>query len=521
MARIYLFECAVYTDNSPALQTIYVSTGDGYNHPSAPAFYEGRIASDAGVQVFRAIFNRGEFGAGEIKYGVIEVVNNDGALDTWLDYGYGRNAELYLIEEGADYSTKQTVLSATIDNLIGSSDLLSLQWSAKHQPLLDNPCSPSLFAGTGGLEGGADLKGQRKPRTKGKVKNITPILIDNVNRVLAWNYDADGVRDATHSIDGVYFNGSPWNFHADYATAAALIAGTHGGNGHYSTCKAESLILMGGSVALNGAITIDVTIEATASDRYAGKMLDYFLKDAGVPSGDISSADVTALNTDAPYELGIYIQNESYLEVCNKICESVAAWFLPDRFGVYRMAQIQSPATEDMTFKRFDLGVVADDTTFELMNITPILSNDYIPYKEIRVQYQKNWTVIDKANIASAVTANRIDFLSTEWRTTEAKTDAGNEAKYLNAQVFTFETLLYNLSDANAMRDVFADIYSVLRREYDVQVRYDSEAIELIDIGKIAKIVYPKLGLGDGKNFNIHGIELNLKTNIANLKVWG
>lgn len=518
--RIYLFTASVYTDNSPALENIYLSTGDGYNHPSAPAYHDNRIANNDGLSVFRSIFNRGEFGGGDIRYGVIDVVNQDGALDDWLDYGWGRNAELSIIDDAANYSTRQVVLSATIENMIPASDVFSLQWTPRYQPLLDNPASGGLFAGTGSLEGSVEIKGQRKPRAKGVLKNIAPINIDAVNRIYAWNYDKDGNRAATHSIDAVYYNGSPWSFGTDFANAAALL-GSAAGNGTYDTCKAESLILMGGSVSLNANITMDVTIEATAGDRYAGTLLEYFLEDAGIPSADVSDADILALDTAAPYPMGIYIQDESYAEVCNMIASSVAGWYLPDRLGIYRMGQITAPVSEDIIFKRYDLDTVAEPNTFELVSISPIGSNDYIPAKEVRVRYARNWTVLDKANIAAAVSDADAEFFIAEYRVTDAALNAGNADKYLNAQVLTYDTLLINENDAEAIRDVIMALYSEQRREYDVSIKYDTDAISLIDIGTVAKIVYPKLGMQAGQLFNIHGVELNVQTNIAALKVWG
>jgi len=475
--KIYLFTCFVYTDNSPAIESIYLSTGDGYNHSTAPAYYEPRIANQDGLRVFRAIFNRGEFGGGDIRYGLLDVVNQDGAIDAWLDYGWGRCAELSIVDSDAAYNTRQVVLSACISNMIPASDVFSLQWAPRHQPLLDNPASGGLFLGDNadspptGLEGSVDIKGQRKPRAKGVLKNITPVDVDSVQRIFAWNYDKDGVRAATHSIDAVYYNGSAWMFGTDYANAAALLASS-AVNGTYNTCKAESLILMGGSVSLNANITMDVTIEATAAERYAGTLLDFFMQDAGVPSGDISPTDVTALNAAAPYEMGIYIRDETFTEVCNQIAASVAAWYLPDRQGVYRIGQVTSPVTEDITFTRLDLDTVIEDGTFELVSIAPVASNDYIPAKEVRVKYNRNWTVLDRANIASAVSDADAEFFISEYRVTDAAVNSANAEKHLNAQVLEYSTLLTTEAGANAIRDILSGLYAEQRREY-----YEQRAI--------------------------------------------
>lgn len=526
--QIYLLECEVYTDNSPAVETIRLSTGDGYNHPSASGFYEGRIIGKGGLQVLRTIFSGGNFGMGDIRYGLLDVVNNDAALDEWLTYGWGRTATLKLGDSDANYSTFETVLTATIDGMTPANNVFSLQWTARYLPLLSNPVVNQYFLGNNadspstGLEGGEELRGVAKPRAKGKLRNITPVMINTAERLFAWNYDKNGAALATHAVDAVYYRGVSYSLGSDYANSTLLRASSPS-TGQYNTCLAESMILVGGSQTLNGDVTVDVTIEATASNRYAGSLLQYFMLDAGIDSGDVSSADVTALNAEAPYEMGIYIQTETYLDACNAIADSVGAWYMPDRLGVFRMAQINAPVgTEDIKFVRFDLDTVADTTTFELLSLKPVASTDFIvPAKEVQVGYQKNWKVLTGGDIAASVSEAERQFFTNEYRYTDLVTDAGNAAKYLNAKSLTFNTLLYNKADADDMAQFFADIFAVQRREYDIEVAYSGDAITQVDLGKIAKITYPKLGLSAGKLFAIHAVELNAKTNTASIKVWG
>lgn len=169
-------------------------------------------------------------------------------------------------------------------------------------------------------------------------------------------------------MNKVRYAGVPWTFatsagtSGDFATSTALIAYLTANNlttGLYVTCLAESLVAMGGNATITSAVRIDVTIEANASDRYAATLWQQVLQRAGVALASISTSDVAALNTAAPYEAGYYATGSvTFRTITDAMASSVAACYVPDRLGAYRIYQMVSPAgTPVAAFKRLTLDI--------------------------------------------------------------------------------------------------------------------------------------------------------------------
>lgn len=524
--KIYLFETTAVINGSGDTIPIRLSTGLGYAHPSAAGFYSGRIgASDNSVSVQRSIFESANFGGGSLGFGSVDVVATGGTIDAWLEYGFGREATLKLGDDAENISAFVTVLKARVGGLSPAQDKFSLAWEGRTKEL-EEPASPAVFAGTNsgstGLEGLAtDIKGQRKPRAAGVLKSISPVLVNSSQRIFAWHYDKAGNRAATHSVDSVRYRGAAWTFGVDHANAAALQAATPT-QGVYDTCKAESLIKMGGSSALSGAVTMDVTIEATASARYAGALMQAWLLDAGVDSGDIDAPSVTALNEAAPYEAGIYVRDESYQEVLNALAASVAVCYAPDRLGVYRLHRVAAASgVPAVTARRFGVGGAAQVDDADIVSITPVTSVLSVPVKEVKVRYARNWTQMSDTDIADAVAAADRAALVEEWRTTDPHTDAGVATQYSNAKTMSFDCLLAHQADAEAMRSVFAGIFCHQMREWQVSLKINPQVAAALELGSVMQVVHPRFGMSGGKLFRVHGIRLRDRAGIADVRLWG
>ncbi len=205
-------------------------------------------------------------------YGAVKAADPNGDFDRLIDLGYGKPATLKLGDDTGPYSTFETVLTARCKVLSVGDTALSFAWEGRLAEL-DQPACPATFAGTNsgtdGLEGTADdIKGQPKPWAMGVLRNISPVLLNSATRIFGWNRAVGGARAATATVSAVRFAGSPWTFDQDHATAAALQAASVTG-GQYATCRAESLLKMGGSVALNGAVTLDADLSALVPDLMA------------------------------------------------------------------------------------------------------------------------------------------------------------------------------------------------------------------------------------------------------------
>jgi hypothetical protein len=523
---IYLYE-TTGTDAAAATVPVRLSTGAGYNQPTAPGYFEPAIlAESSGIAVQRSVFAGQAFGAGDVELGDVSAAN-DGRFDALLDLGFGQAATLKLGDNRAPYESFATVVSARCRDVVPGSQRLAFLWEGRLREL-DELASPATFAGTNsgttGLEGlPGDLKGQRKPRACGVLKNISPKLLNASLRIFGWNFDKAGNRAPTHSIDAVRFRGSLWTFGTDFATAALLAASTPTG-GTYNTCKAESLILMGGSASLNGGpVTVDVTIEATAAERYASRLIEKWLLDAGVSADDIVAADLTDMDALAPYEAGYYVDGEvKYREVLDRLAQSIAAVYVPDRLGRYRLRRIAAPTDAPVArFKRFGLLSAAATDEGDLLACEPVTGETWIPAREVTVRYAPSWTPLALSDIADAVSADDRAFLSEAWRTTDPAIDAAVTAQYGNAETRTFDTLLASEGDAEEMRDVFAALFGVKRRFWQATVTFGPAFAEILELGDTVRLTQPRQGMAAGKDFVIHGMRVRENTNTAELKLFG
>ncbi len=107
--RFYLYEQDGVDAAGAAVTWRFAETG--YNHPTAPGYYDGRLAE---VGLFnRSIHADGNFGGrSEAGYGVLTLLNGDHALDGFLDLAIdGWPFRLHMLTEGQPYSAAVLVLS--------------------------------------------------------------------------------------------------------------------------------------------------------------------------------------------------------------------------------------------------------------------------------------------------------------------------------------------------------------------------------------------------------------------------
>lgn len=165
---------------------------------------------------------------------------------------------------------------------------LSLSATVDEEPFQAKVLS-ATYAGTGGLEGGADIKGKPKPWAFGAPKNIEPVLIDSINSV--FQVSAYGTIKAVTTLyeRGAAFSASFGNY-ADYtALVAASIPA-----GRWATCLASGLIRLGAPPY--GVITADIEGDYLSSTwrRLPGAILQRICSALSISGGLI---DTTSLNT--------------------------------------------------------------------------------------------------------------------------------------------------------------------------------------------------------------------------------
>ncbi len=176
------------------------------------------------------------------------------------------------------------------------------------------------YAGTGGAEGGADLKGKVKPFLAGRCFNVEPVLIDAVNNV----YQVHGYGPI-EAITTLFERGSAFPAPiADYASYAALVAADIP-NSQWASCLAIGMFRLGAPAY--GVITADVDGDkhgGTWRDK-TGAVILRLAQNAGVSTGIIETASFTGLDTamlalPEDGQMGIYITDQTnVLEIASRL----------------------------------------------------------------------------------------------------------------------------------------------------------------------------------------------------------
>lgn len=182
------------------------------------------------------------------------------------------------------------VFEGLFERFEGTGNNLRLTARVDTEPFQKNVLA-STYAGTGGIEGGADLKNKPKPLLMGRCVNVEPILINAVDSI--YQFHGYGPIQA---VNALYERGSSFGASVgDFASYAALQAATIPA-GRWGTCLAQGLIRLGAPAY--GVITGDVDGDNTGGwRRKTGEIITRIGAIAGVAGGAIDAASMTALDT--------------------------------------------------------------------------------------------------------------------------------------------------------------------------------------------------------------------------------
>lgn len=262
-----------------------------------------------------------------------------------------------------------------------------------------------------------------------------------------------------------------------------------------------------------GQITVDASHGAAAANRTVAQLLKQLALDAGVASGDISSADVTALDTADSSVVGVYLDNDiTFLAAMDEIANSVGAGFGFDSLGDLRMWQLTSDsASADVTLYDYDL--------LSLERRPP--RDNARPAWRVTVQHSRYYTV-QTTDLAGAVTVVRRGELANEYRG-EKDEDSAIKTQWLLAQELMFITRLTASADASAEATRLLTMYKVQTHNYEVTVSMDIVIDNALQIMDVARLIYSRFGMSAGRYFRIIGIEFQLAKWQARLSLvgWG
>lgn len=361
---------------------------------------------------------------------------------------------------------------------------------------LDRPMQNSVYSGTGGYNGTSTLSGKPLPRTRGgtasnPVPNVTPTLVDPVNRIYQYS-DGPGtvVRLYEGGAEVITYDGDTTNLYTGSLPA-----------GRYRTDNSRGMFQLG-SVAVN-AITCDVTGVfplAGAVNTFALIARHMLTEDLLLPADLIDVGSFNSVNTTYPYVAGDYFDSNNTVTGIGALTEMLSgpgAKLISRRDGKLALIMLRALPPDA------HVSTVLDLTNIVAIQPVPLpTSLDPPPYR-IRSEFRHNHTIQTSGMNTASMTAMHKQFVET----------TGSFAYWSSAAVLTafrrpndpppIEGTLLAQADAQAVVDDLGALWGVRRRLYDVTVPAFTHIG--LDMGHVVLISYPMDDLVHGRMGQIVG----------------
>lgn len=477
----------------------------------ANAFFEDRFTIGSSPIIEQALFERSTtYGPTSVGYGRLELVNTSGdlSLDYLLDWAFdGREVRIYYGVVGAAFPSGWTLSGlAKIERMTLEEDravfllrdrLVDLDAPLCAAKLLGNNTPPN------GVEGDSQLKDKRKPRIYGAVSNGEPLMVNASKRIFL-------VCANQASLGAVYDKGALITTGSSRSSVGVLESTSAAPSTFDYTSSSSGTYFRLGSDP-QGTITFDAATTATAT----ASLISLVLTDAGIDPSDVSSSDVTALNSLNSAPVGLYATDEiTALDAISQLAESIGAFVRPDRSGVFRMGRLDAPSGSPAAYI----------TTDEIVSCKLVaIGNDDrgLPTWQSELLFDKNYTVqnSDLAGVTD-VSLGRKQYLALEYRRATSE-DSAIKTRHPYAVALTQQTLLRNRSDAETEAARRLALYGIQRRLFEIVVYLDEQQVNLIEPNVCISVTFPRFGLDAGVLLRVISTAINPVAGKATLCCWG
>lgn len=475
--------------------------------PIANEHYEGRAEVPLIMEQILPLSPEKEQ-RGTVQFGAIELLNNDGYLDNiFKNYAIdGRRVRILAGLKTSPYSDFGTLFDGVATGWAG--DLERLRINVRDNSYrLDLPLQQTLYGGTGGSDGTADIQGKPKPLCFGKCLNITPVLIAPASWIFQVNARAISAISAVYS-DGAAVTASG----VDYASYAALAAASITA-GQFATCLAEGLFRINFS-STAGVITADVLGDAVGGYvNTAANIAQRIITDfGGLSTSYLDTGSFNQLNTSQGAVIGWYsgAQSITASDALNQVLGGISAYWLCDSIGRITVGRIEEPDASNPL-------LILDSTDVLDVSVLSMPDNLFPPNWRRRVGYQRNWTVQSGEALAGVVTADRRNFLKEEQRIAYA-VNASVQTRYLQATDPDPVRGLFDAStDAQNEANRLLSLYQVDRQYISVRLKTIGF---LGDLRRSILLTWPRYSITN-KAFLIVGRRFDCDKNEVTLTLWG
>ncbi|MGE5515079.1 MAG: hypothetical protein ACM31D_04585 [Bacteroidota bacterium] len=443
----------------------------------------------------------------QAQYGEATLSNGDGLLDSVVSKWAVSGRRIRVLR-----GRRTVPYHSSYNSFVTTLDVVGVDWQADGMTAriglrdrawrLEVPLQQQLYLGTGGAEGGTELKGKSKPITMGIKRNIRPDLVDTANLVFKVH---DGKINALLAVrDRAVPIADAGVDHASYAAlvAASITAGT------FHTCKAEGLFRV--AFLTDGAlVTCDVegdVFGGVYTNTHAGIAQRLMLTRAGLPAADVDAGSFAALPSGP---CGFHWGSDrpvTAAQALDEVLSSCGGWWGQDRYGTTRAGRLAAPA-----------GTPVLEIVPKLMRGEPSrVALSEVPRYRQRVAYRPLGIVQTGADVADTVSqADRLLY-GESWQVVTAY-DGAVQARYPQADdrpplVSGFDAE----SDGQALADYLHALHKADRRMFRVPLGPSGYAT---DLGNIVSLEYPRHDLASAPSFVVVGVDED-GDNVT-LTLWG
>jgi hypothetical protein len=361
------------------------------------------------------------------------------------------------------------------------------------------PLQPTLYLGTGGQEGSAELKGRPKPVTLGQVFNIAPVFLGNVDLGAGSlpTYQSHWRAMAGH--DAIRIRG---------VSQVIITSGTPT-VGQALDLPALGIFQLGG--APDGDVTADARGDAVPNyPNSTGGILRRMLESLG-GAFELTEFDELAwgfAEIDLPGVVGFYqgATATSTISAVEELLSGSGAMLSGSRGGKLRLAD--PLATDTAQFDLPSSCILACEPLALPVNFRPLP-------RAVAVRWQRNHAPL--SNIAGAVPAADRQRLGQQGSFARAES-AIITSRVAQQRDITFPAAYWNEADALAQAEKWRTLLEAGPRM--VRVVTD-RLLGQVEIGHIGRITYPAFGLDNGFAGVVVGWRESLSARRLEITLWG
>ncbi|GEM_PF-3526117 len=494
----------------------------GYNHPSADGYYDGRISQAALFQ--RSIGSGDVGGSSELSYGVLVLLNGDGALDGLLDLAIdGRPFRLLLVEDGAAIDTARLALSGVAAQMVPAGQDFDEIHVYLRDPgvLFDTSLQTRLLGGTNvggtGLDGDAGQEGDPHPIAYGPLFNVEPVCVNAELDIYELNDTAIG-GDIIAKDGGAPYTLGVARTAAEIADPTNIPTAGHvdyclGAEGQPAYIRLGSRPVKTLTVDFKGTVRNGVFVESAADI-----LRDIALHRVGLAADAVSATDLAALDTLAPAAVALWIDSDqTAADALDEAAVSAGAWWGFDRLSMLRVWPMAVPVEAEAVLSIRDTGLgvttTADDAA--LLSGAGAGAVDSvgwgpIPAHTVKVFYDPNPTEQDAGDLVGADDPAHPELpdpvggatvrarLAKDWRSVvwpeEDAVSAAIRARHPLSDLIEVETSVRDRAGAVALAARLGPLHTVPWFTLTLAVALDVEVIERLDLGVVVMLDVGRFG---------------------------